>query len=184
MAFEGVHLFPVRHHSPRAARALAALLDAVRPQRVLVEGPQDAEPLLPLLTDPGSAPPIAILGYRTDGEPQSAMWPFASYSPEYVALAWAQRENVTARLIDWPTGMALAADRTEIEAAEAQAVAVPPPDTADDLPVDARERLATHFGARSFEEFWEAWFEAPAYDAGRFSEALDGFVREYREVRG
>lgn len=176
MAFEGVHLFPVRHHSPRAARALAALLEAVRPQRVLVEGPQDAEPLLPLLTDPGSAPPIAILGYRTDGEPQSAMWPFASYSPEYVALAWAQRENVVARLIDWPTGVALAADRADLDAAAAQAQTSSPPETADDLPIGARERLAKHFGARSFEEFWEAWFEAPAYDAGRFAEALDGFA--------
>lgn len=186
MAFEGVHLFPVRHHSPRAARALAALLDAVRPQRVLVEGPQDAEPLLPLLTDPGSVPPIAILGYRTDGEPQSAMWPFASYSPEYVALAWARRENATARLIDWPTGIALAADRADLDAASRAAGDLPktaeettdhpPSEAPDDLPVGTRDALAAHFGARSFEEFWEAWFEAPDYDAARFAEALDGFA--------
>src|SRR5690606_19928599 len=115
----------------------------------LVEAPQDAEPLLDLLTDPGSAPPLAILGYRTNGEPQSAMWPFASYSPEYVALAWARRESATARLIDWPTGIALAADRADMDAAaraakEAPAAAEEPaedapsaaqPEASDDLPV-------------------------------------------------
>ncbi|HET9483529.1 MAG TPA: DUF5682 family protein, partial [Xanthomonadales bacterium] len=183
MAFDGVHLFPVRHHSPRAARALRSLLDTVKPQRVLVEAPQDAEALLPLLTDPESAPPIAILGYRTDGEPQSAMWPFASYSPEYVALAWARRENAVARLIDWPTGIALAADRADLDSARAGGglpptgeTTEPPSEQPDDLPVCAREALAAHFGARSFEEFWEAWFEAPDYDAVHFAAALDGFA--------
>jgi hypothetical protein len=180
MAFDGVHLFPVRHHSPRASRALKSLLDSVRPSHVLVEAPADAESLLPLLTDPESAPPIAILGYCTEGEPQSAMWPFAAYSPEWVALQWARQACAQVRLVDWPTGVALAADREDRSASEVADKAAPDKVEAtgesDDLPVDARKSLAQRFGARSFEEFWEAWFEAPEYEAPRFMEALDAFA--------
>jgi hypothetical protein len=186
VAFDGVHLFPVRHHSPRASRALLALLESVQPTHVLVEAPADAAPLLPLLTDPDSAPPIAILGYCTEGEPQSVMWPFASYSPEWVALKWAREAGAQTRLIDWPIGVALAADREDCAACTvAEENHDPDGDNSgpqiaseapDDLPLDARQALAERFGARSFEEFWEAWFEAPDYSPERFMEALDGFA--------
>ncbi len=164
-----------------------SLLETVRPTRVLVEAPADAEALLPLLTDPDSAPPIAILGYCTDGEPQSAMWPFASYSPEFVALSWARVEGVQARLIDWPTGVALAADREDCTAAAArsddqEACAASANEDPDDLPLDGRQTLAERFGARSFEEFWEAWFEAPEYTPSRFSEAIDAFAEHLADT--
>ena len=39
-----VHLFPVRHHSPRSSAALRAYLDEVRPKAVFVEGHTDSRP--------------------------------------------------------------------------------------------------------------------------------------------
>ena len=57
-----VHLFPVRHHSPRTSAALAAFLAEVRPRVVLIEGPCDATSLIDVLVDPGTKPPVAILG--------------------------------------------------------------------------------------------------------------------------
>src|SRR5262245_34785547 len=98
-ALSGVHLFPVRHHSPRTSFVLRRYLEQVRPKMVLVEGPCDAEIVLDVLLDAGTAPPVAILGYRTDGTPGSSLFPFASYSPEYVALRWAREHGATARLI-------------------------------------------------------------------------------------
>lgn len=191
MAFDAVHLFPVRHHSPRAARALRALLEQVRPSHVLVEAPADAEALLPLLTDPDSEPPIAILGYCTEGEPRSALWPFAHYSPEWVALRWAREHGAVARLIDWPTGVALAADAEDEAAATCRAAqpegasageavaavdAANAVDAEDPVTLDTGAALAARFGARSFEEFWEAWFEAPEYTPARFAAALDAYA--------
>src|SRR4051812_11416102 len=113
MSLAGVHLFPVRHHSPRAASCLRAWLETVQPELILVEGPSDAESLIPVLTDPESHPPIAILAYSTDGKPQSCMWPFVRYSPEYEALRWAREHGVKARFMDWPSGAALGAARQE-----------------------------------------------------------------------
>ena len=75
-----VHLFPVRHHSPRSSATLRAYLDEVRPKAIFVEGPSDATPLLEALVDPKTVPPVAILGYRTDGEPASSLWPFAAWA--------------------------------------------------------------------------------------------------------
>ncbi|MZG17334.1 hypothetical protein GTY44_28265, partial [Streptomyces sp. SID5914] len=44
-------LLGVRHHGPGSARAVRAALDAVRPGIVLVEGPPEADALIPLAAD-------------------------------------------------------------------------------------------------------------------------------------
>ncbi|WP_170159778.1 DUF5682 family protein, partial [Calidithermus terrae] len=44
-----VHIFGIRHHGPGSARSLKAALEALRPDCILVEGPPEADPLLPLL---------------------------------------------------------------------------------------------------------------------------------------
>lgn len=186
MDLSGVHLFPVRHHSPRAAQCLRALLDQVRPTLLLIEGPSDADALIPILTAHDSTPPIAILAYRTDGTPQSAMWPFARYSPEYQALAWARENGSSARFIDWPSGVALAADQcanaaaararevAEAESVEADSAGA---DAATEAPaIDRYQALAEHFDLRHFDEFWDAYFETPAYQPESFRIALNAFA--------
>ena len=192
MNLTGVHLFPVRHHSPRAAMCLRALLDEVRPSLVLIEGPSDADALIPVLTAADSIPPIAILAYRTDGTPQSAMWPFARYSPEYQALLWARDHGVTARFIDWPSGVALAADLpcapvaasvpdetpddAVEESFEADRVEPASEEEAQAPPVDRHQALAERFDLRHFDEFWDAYFETPIYQPESFRTALNAFA--------
>ena len=57
----GVHLVPIRHHSPACALALSALLEEMRPATVLIEGPVEYAALLPSLQDPRTVPPVALL---------------------------------------------------------------------------------------------------------------------------
>lgn len=184
MSLREVHLFPVRHHSPRAASCLRAWLERVQPELVLIEGPSDAESLIPIITDQESQPPIAILAYSTDGQPQSCMWPFARYSPEYEALRWARAHGVKTRFVDWPAGAALGAARQAAREAAMNAEvppAVPTPEEASDpdASVDTRHRhqdLAERFELRHFNEFWDAWFETPAYEPALFREAMTAFA--------
>ena len=61
----GVHLVPVRHHSPACALALSALLEEVHPATVLIEGPVEYAALLPSLQDPRTVPPVALLSARS-----------------------------------------------------------------------------------------------------------------------
>ena len=63
--------FPIRHHSPRAAAAVNAFLTETAPELVLIEAPEDAVSLIDVLVDGETEPPVAILGYRTSGEPGS-----------------------------------------------------------------------------------------------------------------
>ncbi|MCP3102672.1 DUF5682 family protein [Myxococcus sp. K15C18031901] len=168
-----VHLFPVRHHSPRTTRVLVPWLARVAPEVVLIEGPCDATALMDVLCDAETKPPVAILGYRTDDTPGSAMWPFADYSPEYAALRWARSHGATPRFIDLPTGVSLALGAREEEVPpplESDAVAPVADEDEDEEPLT--ERLAREQGYRSFEELWEAMFEAPDWTPEGFRPVL------------
>ncbi|AGC49163.1 hypothetical protein MYSTI_07891 [Myxococcus stipitatus DSM 14675] len=167
-----VHLFPVRHHSPRTTAVLGRWLEHVKPEVVLIEGPCDASALVDVLCDADTRPPIALLGYRTDDTPGSALWPFAEYSPEYAALRWAQAHAARALFIDIPVGVSLAMDRRDaVPPSEAEAGAEaqePAPEPEEPI----TERFARERGYRSFEELWEALFEAPDWTPEGFRSVL------------
>jgi hypothetical protein len=168
-------LFPVRHHSPRAAVCLERLLDHERPALLLIEGPSDANGLIDVLTDSGSTPPVAILAYRTDAEPDSVVWPFARYSPEFVALQWARANGVPARFIDQPAGVVLA-EQQRARAQPPSALAAEAAEPAREVQAPFGERLAQHFGLRHFDEFWDSFFETPDYDSATYRVALDAYA--------
>ncbi|MFI9242483.1 DUF5682 family protein [Streptomyces sp. NPDC053086] len=104
----GPLLLGVRHHGPGSARAVRAALDAARPAAVLIEGPPEADALIPLAADPGLRPPVALLAHAVDEPGRSAFWPFAEFSPEWVAVRWALEQGVPARFIDLPATHTLA----------------------------------------------------------------------------
>ncbi len=100
----GVWLFAIRHHSPACAANLKAALDELKPAQVLIEGPSDFTHLLPLLVDPRTLPPVAIVSLpeKADGAETIATYPFCEHSPEYVALRWADGAGAAAQFIDLP----------------------------------------------------------------------------------
>jgi hypothetical protein len=64
---EPLYWFPVRHHSPTAARYLAEVLRARRPKIIFIEGPAEATELVEHIADSKTKPPIAIYSsYRDD----------------------------------------------------------------------------------------------------------------------
>ena len=58
-----LHIFGIRHHGPGCARSLRAALEQLEPDIVLVEGPPDAQGVLPLLAHQDMKPPVALLIY-------------------------------------------------------------------------------------------------------------------------
>ncbi|MBE3009780.1 hypothetical protein IL992_11345 [Microbispora sp. NEAU-D428] len=105
-----VSVLGVRHHGPGSARAVRDELNRIRPDLVLVEGPPEADGLVALAADPGMRPPVALLAY-VPGEPsRAAFWPFAEFSPEWQAIAYAARAGVEARFCDLPAAHGLALD--------------------------------------------------------------------------
>ncbi len=140
-----VRLLGIRHHGPGSARAVEAALAGAPPDIVLIEGPADAEAVLPLAADIDMRPPVALLGYVIDRPERAVFSPFASFSPEWVALTWALRAGVPVRFIDLPVKVSLA------ERPHGEQLAL----TDETRPTDPIADLADAAGYDDPERWWE-----------------------------
>ncbi|MGW7022325.1 DUF5682 family protein [Streptomyces decoyicus] len=104
----GPVLLGVRHHGPGSARAVRAALEQCTPDAVLIEGPPEADALVPLAAQEGMRPPVALLAHVQDDPGRAAFWPLAEFSPEWVAMRWALEHGVPVRFIDLPAAHSLA----------------------------------------------------------------------------
>jgi Family of unknown function (DUF5682) len=126
----------VRHHGPGCARSLRAALEELEPDIVLVEGPPDAQGVLPLLLSEGMQPPVALLIYAPDAPHHAVFYPFTHFSPEWQALRYALIRNIPVRFMDLPQSIQLAQAKAAEEQAqkeqEARATSPEPVPTAGD----------------------------------------------------
>ncbi len=175
-----VLLFPVRHHSPVCSYQLVRTIEAYAPDCILIEGPENANDLIPVLTSEETALPAAIYYFYKDtrklvseeGEDYHCYYPFLYASPEYNAMAEAKKRGIPAQFIDLPYSEILIHTqgnrglRTEQEKHS----------YADDSHlVKSRfyAKLCEKTGLRSFEEFWEKYFEI-----GGIRKTPEEFIRQ------
>ncbi|MGO8752856.1 MAG: DUF5682 family protein [Thermoguttaceae bacterium] len=98
--------FPVRHHSPGCAWHVGRLIRELRPESVLIEGPRDATPLLPLLIHEQTRLPVALYSTYVRKRPgavpdrQAAYYPLCEFSPELVAIRAGLEVGAKVRFID------------------------------------------------------------------------------------
>ncbi|MFE5970232.1 DUF5682 family protein [Streptomyces sp. NPDC056463] len=172
----GTLFLGVRHHGPGSARAVRGALEARRPAVVLIEGPPEADALLALAGDDGMRPPVALLAHAVDDPGRAAFWPFAEFSPEWVAIRWALGHGAAVRFIDLPAAhtLAAAADPTWGDGEE---------DEADQgLRIDPIAELARTAGYDDPERWWEDVVELrgaadPVAPFGALADAM-GALRE------
>ena len=163
--------YPVRHHSPACAWHLERIIERYAPDCILVEGPENANELIPVLTHPDTKAPVALYyAYRDeagllaseDGEDKEescrCYYPFLDHSPELVALRAAVERGIPGRFIDLPYGEILLAtkDARGLRTKEEKL------SYASDRYLAAnrfQKLLCEKTGLRSFEEFWEKYFE-------------------------
>lgn len=148
-------LIGVRHHSPALAAATPALLDAFRPDLVLVELPEELGDWLKWLGDPSLEAPVALAGVRED-DGRLGFYPFADFSPELAAVRWAVAHGVAVEPCDLPIG-AREDDLRDLDG--------PRPARAG-LHAHADrglvETLQARAGAETFEDLWDRLVEARA----------------------
>ncbi len=160
-----VAVFGIRHHGPGSARAVAAALRDLDPDVVLVEGPPELEPLAPLLADAAARPPVAGLVYDPGEPSRAAFYPFASFSPEYVAIRHALAGGATLGFMDLPAAHMLVWSDD---------------DEPDQVRSDPIARLAEAAGFSDPERWWEDVLEHRHVGAEIFS-AVSGTMATLRE---
>ncbi|MFJ5232897.1 DUF5682 family protein [Kitasatospora sp. NPDC088391] len=163
-----VTLLGVRHHGPGSARAVGAALAALRPDAVLIEGPPEADEWAALAAEKDMVPPVALLAHVVDDPARAAFWPFAEFSPEWVALRHALDTGVPVRFIDLPAGQSLVlgprGEPAEGEG-EGEGEDAAEPGAPGGVSVDPIAELAAAAGHPDPEAWWEDVIEHRGPDA-------------------
>ncbi|MFT6019403.1 MAG: hypothetical protein ACI9VN_000051 [Patescibacteria group bacterium] len=171
------HLFGIRHHGPGSSRNLLKALEALQPDVLLVEGPADAEGLIPKLATPGLVPPVAFLLYNNKNIQQAAYFPFAVFSPEWQAIQWALKNEVPIRFMDLPYTLQFALD---IAKEENKQISFKSPIKKKKYHQDPMSYLAELAGYTDQERWWEVTFEESENSAAIFS-AINDLMCSMRE---
>jgi hypothetical protein len=198
-----LYWFPVRHHSPAVARHLETVIQVRRPKLVFIEGPHEANDLIPHIVDAKTKPPVAIYScYRDDAnmlgygetagkEARFAVWyPLLAYSPEYVAIHAAGKVGADVVFMDLPHYALVKPAKPTSEqtpSANADEAAAPPKHAvereSDRLIVESGfyRQLAEVAGYRSWNEAWDSLFEVRDFgDAETFRRELATFCAAAR----
>ena len=150
--------FPIRHHSPVCSYHLLRVIEEYKPDCILVEGPQNSDKLIPILTHEETKLPIAFYYYYKDtqqlinenAEDYKCYYPFLNTSPEYNALLQATKRNIDCGFIDLPYGEILIHSSKKSNTYN------------DDYYLKESkffEKICEKTSTRNFEEFWENFFE-------------------------
>lgn len=172
-----IHLLGIRHHGPGSCRNILKALEQIRPDLILLEGPAEAEALMPFAADEQMKPPVALLGYQTDAPQNAVFYPLADFSPEWQALRYAILENVALRFFDLPLAHSLAFesenkdDSKHYEANDENAK----------NPSDPFDLLAEAAGYSDGESWWNMNIEQRRNSSGIF-EAVNEAVTALREA--
>ena len=187
------HIFGIRHHGPGSARSLRKALEKLQPDTILIEGPPDAESLLPLVASPQMQPPVALLIYLPDNPKESVYYPFAVFSPEWQAIQFGLSNNIPVRFMDLPLThrMAMAGEgdketRRQGDRDTEEQVENSPPSTPSPLsplsPTDPLGLLAEAAGYSNGERWWEHMVETRGDNVDLFTAILEAMTAVREEM--
>ncbi len=170
------HLIGIRHHSPTLASAVPALLDAARPDLILLEMAEELQAWIEWLGSPELIAPVALAAARRDGR-GLLFYPLADFSPELAAIRWARAHDVEVQAFDLPLGL------SEGEALTGRSRLELPGDRPDLL-----RSLSAMFDAPDGDELWDRMVEVRAAgadpEAVRRAGLLVGWALRLQEVAG
>ncbi|MFI1466441.1 hypothetical protein [Streptomyces wuyuanensis] len=183
---EPLEIFPVCHHSPASALAMARRLREKQPKVVYLELCEDMAPLLTELRN--CRLPVAVQAFATEVEGFPAEWsplsvvaPITEASAEYQAIAYAlDTPGVELVLVDRSSDHVYQWDARGAESAEASGQDTPAAEEEAALHGDAvgveigdlrprfaelEEHLLRHGRVRHWSEWWHQYVELPLGDS-------------------
>ncbi|MBE0342646.1 hypothetical protein E4V51_18125, partial [Paenibacillus sp. 28ISP30-2] len=174
----GVHIFGVRHLSPGGAKHLLDELNHIRPTAVLLEGPSDATEEIRHLAEQATRPPVALLAFTSDLPVRTALWPFASYSPEYQAMKWANAHHAMCAFIDLPSSVMIGLEDLRRQTLKD---ANTPVQAEHITSFSIYDRIAVLAGEDDYDMYWERNYEHNL-NQGAYREAILAFSSHVRAL--
>ncbi|GAA2404484.1 hypothetical protein GCM10010191_10270 [Actinomadura vinacea] len=176
---EPLEIFPVCHHSPSSATAMARRLREKRPKVVYLELCEDMRPLLDELHN--CKLPVALQSFATDIDGFPAAWaplsvvaPITEASAEYQAISYALTtpgvelvlvDRSTDHVFQWePREDAETKNEDDEAALHGDAVGVEIGDLRPGF-AELEEHLLHHGKVRHWSEWWDQYVEQPLVDA-------------------
>ncbi len=162
-----VHILGIRHHGVGSAKNVAQRLKELQPDLVLVEGPPEISDLLKTIGHTDLQPPVAIMVYNKDLPKQSTFYPFAEYSPEWIAVQYANEYNISVRAMDLTASIsfkkrATAPEKILIPEDSKDEDETPLPEVLEAVTYrDPLSYFAEIQGFNTGESWWEYHFEQP-----------------------
>lgn len=153
-----MRVYGIRHHGPGSSLRLLEGLRDQCPDFILIEGPQDATPALKGLDLETISPPLSLAALDAKTRKLSAHYPFAQFSPEWVAITYAKDNDIPVAFID----QQFSSQKGD-----------------DELVKDPLGRLAKASGYDDAEKWWEVHFENHESAAGVFEDIIE-LVRAVR----
>ncbi len=162
-----IHLLGIRHHGPGSCRNVLNYLQELKPDFILLEGPAEAEALVPYIRDEQMVPPVALLAYQPDQPQNAVFYPFAEFSPEWQTLRYAVQNEIPLRFFDLPLTHSMALNQQPKEKEkETQEEKAPQGKEAKEKDTeiitnhkDPFDYLAEATGYTDGESWWEATIE-------------------------
>lgn len=148
-----IDIYGIRHHGPGSAQSLMQALRRQVPDVILIEGPPDAEKLIPWTTHAQMQAPAAMLIYNPKNLSQASFFPFAEFSPEWQAMQFGLEHNIPLRFMDLPMSISFALkEDTTLQLFQ-------PPTAEHKEQNDPFRRLAKLAGYSDPERWWDALIE-------------------------
>jgi hypothetical protein len=167
MQGSNLRFFGIRHHGPGSARQLAAALEEMKPQALLIEWPADSGVLLDVFQPEFLEPPVALLQYDKKDFNRASFLPLALFSPEWVALCYAYKQGIPVYPMDLPTQITLCQDNF-------------PEDVPRHRAEDPFALFALSMGQEDTEAWWENFFELEAERSQHF-EVVSELIAQLRQ---
>ncbi len=176
-----IHILGIRHHGAGSARRVQQQLERLKPDLVLIEGPPEINEVLPFIGHQDLEPPVAIMVYDEAMPGHSSFYPFAAYSPEWVAAAYANQHQIPVQAMDLPARIKLQelANEAKKQVGEGRtkasvrgAAVQETEDIERPKTIDPIQHLASIAGYDSSEQWWDYLFERQ----GESEDAADHFA--------
>lgn len=186
-----LHILGIRHHGTGSAQYVLQALKDIQPDCLLIEGAPDANAII-AQAQTDMQPPVAILVYNKDLPKQASFYPFAAFSPEWVAIQYALQHQINVQFMDLPLAIAFAQKAAEEQcemstnqengATNTESVEQKPAFLLiNDYPLDHLAQIA---GYTNTDLWWEHYFEQhqPQTPYQQHFQAVDIAMNSLREV--